>query len=167
MPRAALVTLCILLACGDDAPPSDDTTTGAASSSSSSEESSSGGEPAGNPHVEATIDATMACDGATMLAFVATRFACVGGGPCTIPDPPTTIEGTTVTCPSDAGEMLFSVELVQGGRYHVELVASLDNGSDVRDCYSVDGSDEVVVGTAEVSSGATIVVTATGSACPP
>ncbi len=169
--RRAALSLCFLFACnGDDtAPPSGGTTTDdpGSTSSSTGDESSSGGLPPGNPHIEATIDATAACNDATSLAFEATRFACVGGGPCTIPDPPTPIQGTTVACPTDAGEMLFSIELTQGGRYHVELVATLPNGSTVRDCYSADGSDEVVVGTAEVNSGATITVMSTGSACPP
>jgi hypothetical protein len=129
MHRSALVCLCWIFGCGDDSSPSDGTTE-ATSSSSGSEESSSGGDPSA-PRIEATIDATMACDGATMLQFTATRFACVSAGPCTVGNPPTPIIGTTVTCPSEAGERTFAVELTQGGRYHVELMATLSNGSTI------------------------------------
>lgn len=165
MHRSALVCLCWILGCGDDSSPSDGTTDATSSSSSSEESSSSGGDPSA-PRIEATIDATMACDGATMLQFTATRFACVSAGPCTVGNPPTPIIGDTEICPSDAGERTFTVELTQGGRYHVELVATLSNGTTIDTCYSNDGSQEVVVGNAEIDSGAVITVTPVGGACP-
>ena len=164
MHRSALVCLCWILGCGDDSSPSSGTTD-ASSSTGSEESSSSGGDPSA-PRIVAPIDATMACDGATTIQFTATRFACVSAGPCTVGNPPTPIIGTTVTCPSDAGERTVSVELTQGGRYHVELVATLSNGTTIDTCYSNDGSQEVVVGTAEIDSGAVITVTPVGGSCP-
>jgi hypothetical protein len=171
--RSALVCLCWILGCGDDSSPGGGSTGDADASSSAStapsdDSSSSGGPPLPEEAiVEATIDATAACGGATMVAFVAARFACVSAGPCTVSDPPTEIEGTSFACPSDAGETTVSVTLTQGGRYHVELVADLDNGAQVRECYSVDGSfDEVVIDDAELTAGEPIIVTGTGSPCP-
>jgi hypothetical protein len=100
-----------------------------------------------------------------MLTLVATRFDCVGGGPCTISDPPTQTDGAAIACPSNDGAAILTVELAQTGRYHVELLAALDDGSEQRECYSADGSRVVVIDDGEIASRPTIVVSPVGGAC--
>lgn len=169
----ALASSVLATGCGDDtgAPPVGGTTTAASDAESTSNadtSSSSGGTGPVNeqPIIEAEIDAAAACAGASRLDFVATRFECTGGGPCTISDPPTETMGSSVACPATETAAAVQVGVEQTGGYRVELVTALEDGSETRACYSADGSDEVVISEGDLNAKPTIVVTPTGGACP-
>lgn len=167
MHRISLVCLLSILACGSKDPPTEGSTGEASESSSESTaaESSSGGSGNENPIVEATIDASAACSGASKVTLTATRFACVGAGPCTISNPPSQVDGMFVVCPSDESAAILTVDLALTGRYHVELVATAGDGTETRECYSADGTRVVTIGEGELASRPTIVVTSVGGPC--
>lgn len=117
------------------------------------------------PTFATTIDASAACatTGATEVAFEATRFDCLGGGPCTVPNPPRAEIGTTIMCPSEEMAAAVEVPVEQTGRYWVEVVVRLDDDTEQRECYSTDPANtEMLIGDLELQNAPTIMVDGVG-----
>jgi hypothetical protein len=127
------------------------------------------GEDSGNmfPTVQATVDVAAACadPGAASVTLQARLVGCVGGGPCTIPDPPRIVSGTMVACPSEDDATVMQVELERSGMFAVEILVTFDDGSEARECFAPAQGQEVAIGAAELDQRPTIEVTGTGMPC--
>ena len=167
-----LVLVCASSGCGDDESPSadGDSTTGGEEALESSESTSTPGSDNELPTMEAVVDAAAACSqgDATALRFVATRIGCVRPppAPCTLPDPPKQYAGTAVDCPSSDTALPLRVGVDQTGRYHVESVLVLEDGSERRDCHREGGEVEVIIDDGRLANRPTIEVSPSGQPCP-
>jgi hypothetical protein len=165
--RDLFVSLVLVVACGDDAGPSmvlDTTGTEVGDASSST------GSDNELPTMEAVVDAAAACgaEGAESSSFVATRVGCVRPppSPCTLPDPPKTYVGTVVACPSTDAASTLQVAVDQTGRYHVETVLALEDGTEQRECYGEGGGEvEVIIDDGRLANRPTLVLSAMGHPC--
>lgn len=105
--------------------------------------------------------------GATHVRLVATRVDCVVPTPCTKQtNPYLEYVGDAEACPFEA-EIDLAVEVLQNGKYRVDLVGSLDGGDELRLCQGIGKVDEHLVTTQDLEARAEFVVgTLDGAACP-
>jgi hypothetical protein len=106
-------------------------------------------------------------EGASAVRLVATRVDCVVPTPCTKQtNPYLAYEGDTEACPFE-GEVDVSVEVLQSGKYRVDLVGTLDGGDELRICQGIGMVDKHLVTTDDLDARTEWVVsTLDGTACP-
>ena len=155
---------------GDDSSSSEPTGAGSEGSGTETGEGSSTGTSANAfPRFVTTLDLSGICSipSASEVAFEATRFGCVDAGPCTVPNPPRAVVGTSYACPMSE-HLVAEVEVQQEGRYWVEAVVRLEDGSEMRECFTDDPeTSEMLIGTSELNQAPTIEVSSLGEPCEP
>src|SRR5690606_10216884 len=128
--------------------------------------SSTSGSANDLPTMEAEVDVAAACGqaDAMTISFVATRVACAKPppSPCTLPDPPSSFTGTVIDCPANDVSAALRVGVNQTGRYHVETVLELEDGSELRECYAEGDSIEVIIDDGRLANRPTIEVASMG-----
>lgn len=132
------------------------------------------GEGEQNPDPHATFrtsaqSAETCGQGASDVRLIATRVDCVVPTPCTKQTNPfLDYEGDTEACPFNGeGEVDVSVEVLQSGKYRVDLVGRLAGGDQLRICQGIGMVDKHLVTTDDLDARTEWVVdTLDGTACP-
>ncbi len=128
------------------------------------------GAMAGIVVFEATPTEDAACGGgATQVRIRARKVGCIPPppAPCTLPQQIPDIDGDARACPG-AGGAGFAVSVDAPGRYYVDLVRTLPDGTQDTLCLE-DGSGEVLhdVTTDDLDAGAMRVLALGSGPCPP
>lgn len=161
--------VCVLTGCGDDGGSGESGPSGS-TTEVASQSSSSGVMMNEAPTVEARVDVATACSmpGATRVELHAARVGCAKPppAPCTLPDVPRVTVGDGVDCPAADSPQTLRVELMQTGRYHVEVVTLAGEDEVAAVCWGEDDAVELLIDDARLEQMPTIAVEVLdGSAC--